>query len=131
MSQTAATSQSLCCEEGGEHLVAAIAQADEAEADAIVGAEHAAGAQGGGHGGGSADRGLIEASACHFAHITPSKSVQGDDGITCGDDNLGKGAPCGFRLGCVGQINGCCPLLSPGMSSCALFRSHSSASWPP
>jgi hypothetical protein len=36
----------LVGEERVEHLVAAIAQADEADADAIVGAEHAAGAQG-------------------------------------------------------------------------------------
>ena len=32
----------LVRQEGVEHLVAAVAQADEAEADAVVGAEHAA-----------------------------------------------------------------------------------------
>ena len=52
MSQMATTSASLCCEKGVEHLIAAIAQADEAEADAVVGAEAPRGCQGRGDAGG-------------------------------------------------------------------------------
>ena len=67
MSQTATTSQSLCVEEGGEHLIAAIAQADEADADAVVGAVDPRGAEGG-EARGTDGRGFGEVAAGDPAH---------------------------------------------------------------
>ncbi|MFO0927219.1 MAG: hypothetical protein U0736_09295 [Gemmataceae bacterium] len=56
----------LVLQKGVEHLVAAVAQADEADAHAVVGAEHAAGAEGGG--GQAARGGVGELSTAEAAH---------------------------------------------------------------
>src|SRR5262249_54858814 len=51
----------LVREERVEHLVAAIAEADEPEPDAVVGPKDVAGAQGGGRGRGAGGRGKVRA----------------------------------------------------------------------